>query len=189
MPNHNLSDWQNETDKRLEEAALTFLRISYEQDRRIAASGTKETTNNSTDCPCSKQGRQAEQADVLRYRRASLRRFVMAYTSSRRWRLPALLTDTFYAWHERGRIEPDSEYGEFSRRYKSSIDEAERTALGVVRKGDPGWQSNAWFLERRFPKRWTMKSDARNGKTKEAEFCPALIVVSERKQRPDNAAA
>jgi transposase len=31
---------------------------------------------------------------------------------------------------------------------------AETAAIGKLKKGDPGWQAQAWFLERRFPQRW-----------------------------------
>lgn len=34
---------------------------------------------------------------------------------------------------------------------------AEGKALSEIRKGDSGWQGNAWFLERRYPQRWGKK--------------------------------
>lgn len=37
---------------------------------------------------------------------------------------------------------------------------AERSALGGVRAGSPGWQGEAWFLERRFPRRWGKRDRA-----------------------------
>lgn len=34
---------------------------------------------------------------------------------------------------------------------------AETTAMRKLKVGSPGWQAQAWFLERRFPKRWAKK--------------------------------
>ncbi len=62
--------------------------------------------------------------------------------------------DTIYGWLEKGREDPDSVYGKFSDAFKRASYAAEDRALTEVLEGANGWQSRAWFLERRYPKRW-----------------------------------
>lgn len=38
-----------------------------------------------------------------------------------------------------------------------AIAAGEAYALADLRRGAPGWQAQAWFLERRFPSRWAKK--------------------------------
>jgi hypothetical protein len=37
--------------------------------------------------------------------------------------------------------------------------QCEEGYLKRIREGKPGWQSAAWFLERKWPKRWALKHD------------------------------
>ena len=48
-------------------------------------------------------------------------------------------------------------YDDFFKAIKRASAIAEVDALDVVRNGNPAWQGNGWFLERRFPKRWGRK--------------------------------
>lgn len=71
--------------------------------------------------------------------------------------------------HWRSRWENDDpvaqEFNDFFVAVKKAVATGEENALRTVIGGDTGWQGSAWFLERRFPKRWgkrdqvTVKSD------------------------------
>lgn len=50
-------------------------------------------------------------------------------------------------------------YADFFGNIKRAVALAESQALGAISRGEPGWQSRAWFLERRFPKRWAVRKD------------------------------
>lgn len=66
---------------------------------------------------------------------------------------------TFYYWKHL--LEDGAEhaqvYTDFYDAVKSASAVSEQGALRDVRAGQPGWQGSAWFLERRFPKRWGKK--------------------------------
>lgn len=51
-------------------------------------------------------------------------------------------------------------FSDFFAAIKKAVAAAECNALESLRSGMPGWQSQAWFLERRFPKRWGAKAAA-----------------------------
>lgn len=48
-------------------------------------------------------------------------------------------------------------YADFFAYIKKAEADAEITSLATLRRGGFGWQAQAWFLERRFPKRWAAK--------------------------------
>lgn len=48
-------------------------------------------------------------------------------------------------------------YADFFTALKKAAAEAEVDALAILRRGEQGWQAQAWFLERRFPQRWSAK--------------------------------
>ena len=49
------------------------------------------------------------------------------------------------------------EFADFFESVKRAVAVGEVNALRELTAGDPGWQSRAWFLERRFPQRWGRK--------------------------------
>ncbi len=55
---------------------------------------------------------------------------------------------TMFEWMERGRVQPDSEYGKFRKLVNEAESVAELSAVVQVRKDDP-----KWFLSHRF-RRW-----------------------------------
>ncbi len=69
---------------------------------------------------------------------------------------------TWYSWEERGRkIEQGEErprglYLDFYNEVKGAEAHAEGSAvIGVLKAGESGnWQALAWFLERKYPKKW-----------------------------------
>jgi transposase len=63
---------------------------------------------------------------------------------------------TFRWWQRRWQEgDPDAQrFDEFFRVVDVASKAAESNALGRIRTGEPNWQANAWFLERRFPQRW-----------------------------------
>ena len=69
------------------------------------------------------------------------------YESFRRWR----------ARHEAGDPIAVEQFGDFFVEVYRVLALAEIEAVRVVRAGAPGWRASAWFLERRFPKRWGRK--------------------------------
>lgn len=50
-----------------------------------------------------------------------------------------------------------AEYGEFFAALEKALALAEATSIGDIRSGRNGWQGQAWFLERRYPKRWARR--------------------------------
>lgn len=59
---------------------------------------------------------------------------------------------------------------------------AEANAVGSVRGGGMGWQGSAWFLERRFPRRWAAVKD-RPEKTNSKTRREVVEAAKERGQR------
>lgn len=49
-------------------------------------------------------------------------------------------------------------YADFFGRIKEYEAISELEALGRLKEGEQGWQSQGWFLERRFKNRWSQKS-------------------------------
>lgn len=78
-------------------------------------------------------------------------------------------------------------YADFCNSIKKVQAVAERDGLVAVRSGGSGWQGNAWFLERRFPKRWGKKDRAEASSTDANKFAEeikdGLRVVEEDQQR------
>jgi hypothetical protein len=62
-------------------------------------------------------------------------------------------------------------YADFSQKIKRAVAFAEELSLSTLKAGQPGWQAQAWFLERRFPKRWGQKSKVEI----EANFDPSKL--------------
>lgn len=76
--------------------------------------------------------------------------------------------DVVYYWkrlHESG-AEHARIYTDFLNALEKASSVAEVNALGGIRSGRVGWQGEAWFLERRFPKRWLMKERAKSAPEK-----------------------
>ncbi len=48
-------------------------------------------------------------------------------------------------------------YADFCNRIKEATAMSEVQGLATLKQGEQGWQAQAWFLERRFPKRWAKK--------------------------------
>lgn len=57
---------------------------------------------------------------------------------------------TFYDWMKQGKLQPETEFGEFRRLVLEAESVAELSAVVAVRKDDP-----KWFLSRRFNRRWS----------------------------------
>ena len=63
--------------------------------------------------------------------------------------------DTFHAWMKRGVREGKGPYYEFSDALKRAEGRAEAAALVRIRKaGQTSWQADAWYLERKMPRKW-----------------------------------
>lgn len=68
-------------------------------------------------------------------------------------------TDTIYYWRrllDEG-VEHARIYADFYGALEKASSVAEVNALAGIRSGRLGWQGEAWFLERRFPRRWCAK--------------------------------
>ncbi len=62
---------------------------------------------------------------------------------------------TFYSWLSRGRKAKRGRFLEFLEAIKKAEGEAEQKAVGrIVEAGQKHWQAAAWWLERKYPKRW-----------------------------------
>jgi len=67
---------------------------------------------------------------------------------------------TLYDWLKRGapgneKRDPKGIYREFSDAVEKASGEAEVVAVGqIAQAGQASWQARAWWLERRFPRRW-----------------------------------
>lgn len=72
--------------------------------------------------------------------------------------LAGISARTYYRWLAEGEEDEskdlDTPMAAFCRAVKVASAEAEAVALETLRRGPQGWQAQAWFLERRFPKRW-----------------------------------
>lgn len=60
---------------------------------------------------------------------------------------------TLYNWLESGAAGQEP-LATFLQDLKSTEAKAELEALAAVKAGGPGWQSRAWYLERKYPERW-----------------------------------
>ena len=70
-----------------------------------------------------------------------------------------ITVETFYYWKrlcESG-AEHAQKYFDFFSSVKRASATAELAAISDLRRGAPGWQANAWFLERRFVSRWAKR--------------------------------
>lgn len=56
--------------------------------------------------------------------------------------------------------EDAQKFADFFVSLKNSISIGECSALQTLKQGGPGWQAQAWFLERRFYKKWGKKEQA-----------------------------
>lgn len=67
--------------------------------------------------------------------------------------------DCFRHWQRRWEEDDPvaQEFADFFKAVKKAVAQGEENALRTVVAGDTGWQGSAWFLERRFPKRWCKK--------------------------------
>lgn len=67
---------------------------------------------------------------------------------------------SWYRWLERGEREKTGVYRDFYEAVKRGESVAEGGAVSeILRAGKEGnWQAFAWFLERKFPKRWGRKT-------------------------------
>lgn len=54
-------------------------------------------------------------------------------------------------------------YADFFTAVNVALSQAESDSLALIRKGEPGWQGAAWFLGRRFPKRWSKQREESKG--------------------------
>jgi transposase len=61
---------------------------------------------------------------------------------------------TWWDWLQRGSREPGSIFEQFSDVVKKASAAAEIMLAQEIRYGADTWQSRAWIMERRFPKRW-----------------------------------
>lgn len=60
---------------------------------------------------------------------------------------------TLYNWLEAGDAGQEP-LATFLQDLKSTEAKAELESLAAVKAGGPGWQSRAWYLERKYPERW-----------------------------------
>jgi len=72
-----------------------------------------------------------------------------------------IAVSTLYAWLRRGRA-GESPFVELLEATKKAEAEAEGEAVEIIRAaGRKGtWQAAAWWLERRYPKRWALRKQA-----------------------------
>src|SRR5437763_19752 len=71
-------------------------------------------------------------------------------------RAAGISTDTWYYWQrlcEAG-VEHAQAYADFYGACAHASALVEASALAIVQSGRPGWKGSAWFLERRYPRRW-----------------------------------
>ncbi len=74
-------------------------------------------------------------------------------------------------------------YADFFGRIKRAPAVAEARALDAITRGEPGWQSRAWFLERRFPKRWAVRKEPEPGRDVKQLSDEELNAIAEGKGR------
>ena len=97
--------------------------------------------------------------------------------------LAGITVETFYYWRrlcESG-VEHAQKYADFFSAVKKATAKAENEALETIRAGASGWQSSAWFLERRFYKRWGDKAKQQEKRdTSAAEWDAAMDKLNQR---------
>ncbi len=85
---------------------------------------------------------------------------------------------TFQGWLAQGEADTEAglvtEHSEFLQRIKKAEGDAEAWSVAKVRAGGPGWQGNAWWLERKKFNEWGRK-DSVNLKA-QVEAMPAFVV-------------
>lgn len=66
---------------------------------------------------------------------------------------------TFFRWLARGTETGSGLYFEFLQAVRQAEAEAEEIAVTIIREAalDGAWQAAAWFLERKFPERWSRR--------------------------------
>lgn len=70
-------------------------------------------------------------------------------------RTVGLERSTWNQWLAKGQAQPKSIFGEFVREIENVAGQVEAHSIGFIRQaGAKDWRAMAWFLERRFPKRW-----------------------------------
>lgn len=65
--------------------------------------------------------------------------------------------ESYYHWKKLGKEKPDSIYGLFLANIKQADVQGEIRLLTDIQR-DASWQSKAWILERRWPKKWGRKN-------------------------------
>lgn len=62
---------------------------------------------------------------------------------------------TWYRWMQKGQRQKEGLFYEFYKDIKKAEAAAEmRAVTGIVAAGKVSWQALAWYLERKYPKRW-----------------------------------
>ena len=90
--------------------------------------------------------------------------------------LSGICEDTGYSWLERGKKGKNGGiFSQFSEAVKKASASAENNALTAINVGFQNWQSRAWFLERRFNKKWGRreKQEVAHTGTVHIDFVPA----------------
>lgn len=96
--------------------------------------------------------------------------------------LVGIAETNYYKWFE---YAEDSKKDDIFRQFRQSVKKAEgKFEAGLVKKieQDPAWQSNAWLLERRFPKRWG-KTDRMQIEGVEGKPEPQVIIYLPHNER------
>ena len=66
---------------------------------------------------------------------------------------------TIFSWLDRGEAEESGPYRTFLHQFKKARATSQVSALARIRSGSIGWQGDAWFLERCFPKQYARRSE------------------------------
>jgi hypothetical protein len=76
--------------------------------------------------------------------------------------LAGVTPQAFHYWRRRWeKGDPDAQgFADFFVAVGKASAEAEIEALEKLLRGGPGWRAQAWFLERRFPRRWGARTKA-----------------------------
>lgn len=70
-------------------------------------------------------------------------------------------------------------YADFFGRIKKAVAFAEVESLQTLKSQAPGWQAQAWFLERRFPKRWGKRDKVEHSTPSTGKPVFAVTVIRE----------